>query len=229
MIIRVQSAAPILPVDGHPRDSRFSSNQTDDVRSLTSRHVRRAIDGDLASTAWIVERFGPYLAAIARRHAGWEPSSRALDPDELIQETWSIALPRLRDIKPEGGRTTPVLLSFLAGVLWRRHRTLLRQHLRKRDGQAPHSAAWDALADSTRGAVSRTMHAEATEELQRALNALPAENRDIVIMRSLERLSTGAIGEMLGLTPDAVSARYRRALEQLRTKLKDPLLKEIFE
>ena len=57
--------------------------------------------------------------------------------------------------------------------------------------------------------------------VQKAINNLPDQLREIVVLRNFEGLEHGTIAEMVGISPAAVRKRYSRALTQLGDLLKD--------
>ncbi|MEM8713688.1 MAG: sigma-70 family RNA polymerase sigma factor [Planctomycetota bacterium] len=195
------------------------------VDQLTTHRVRQAVEGDQASLEWIVTRFSPFLMAAARRHMGWRPRPHVLEAEELVQETWLIAMPRLAGVRPRDERFTPVLLSFLVGILWRQHQSALRKALRA----ASAGEALESVADSTRGAISRMIHSEDTQKLHEALEELQEDARNIIVMRGLEQISTKDVASLLGISAEAVSSRYRRAMKALRQRITDPMLQDLLD
>lgn len=55
--------------------------------------------------------------------------------------------------------------------------------------------------------------------LQRALEALPPEQREVVVLRLEQELSLDAIGEITGAGRETVKSRLRYAMDKLRTRL----------
>ena len=74
----------------------------------TTTLVRRAKLGDHESLATLVEKLTPLLLAQARYRLG--TSNTEVDPDDVVQEVWARALPRLPELSDRDGRQTPVLL-----------------------------------------------------------------------------------------------------------------------
>jgi RNA polymerase sigma-70 factor (ECF subfamily) len=62
---------------------------------------------------------------------------------------------------------------------------------------------------------------ESREELQRALEQLPPEQREIVSFRLAGELTFAQIGQSLGISTQTAASRYRYALEKLRSLLKE--------
>ena len=96
--------------------------------ALTSLHVRRAADGDGGSLSWVVSRLSPLLLAQATYRLG--SRLRALyEPEDLVNETWAVTLPKLAELPARDGRLTPVLLRFLSTTLLHRIQSLVRSPL----------------------------------------------------------------------------------------------------
>lgn len=61
--------------------------------------------------------------------------------------------------------------------------------------------------------------AERYGRLERALNALPAEQRELILLRKLENLSSQEVAARLGLGDEAVRKAFSRAMARLTTLL----------
>lgn len=132
----------------------------------------------------------------------------AADADDLVAETLARTLPAWRrgtiDDLPAYLRR---VLVRLASRRWRR-----RSLSRDRDHAA---AAWIA---------EPLDHAEAVAErdrTQRAVRALPARRRAVVVLRFDEDLSEARIAEVLGISVGTVKSQLSRALAQLREELEE--------
>lgn len=60
------------------------------------------------------------------------------------------------------------------------------------------------------------MNAEERASVQRTLDGLDPEDREILVLRYFEKLSSAEAAEVLGLEKEAARKRYRRALRRLR-------------
>jgi RNA polymerase sigma-70 factor (ECF subfamily) len=60
------------------------------------------------------------------------------------------------------------------------------------------------------------------ERLERALNALPAEQREVIVLRKLEGLSSQEVAARLGIGDDAARKAFSRAMARLTTLLAAP-------
>jgi RNA polymerase sigma-70 factor (ECF subfamily) len=54
------------------------------------------------------------------------------------------------------------------------------------------------------------------ERLAQALAELPAEQREVIVLKIWQRLTFAAIGEALGHSPNTIAGRYRYGLQRLR-------------
>jgi RNA polymerase sigma-70 factor, ECF subfamily len=57
------------------------------------------------------------------------------------------------------------------------------------------------------------------EELQRAIGSLPAEQREVIVLKIDGELTLAQIGEVMGTSANTAASRYRYALEKLRELL----------
>jgi len=110
----------------------------------------------------------------------------------------------------------------------RRHRGAAR---RSTDREQPLQA--QRLDQSTLDLAAQLVDRELTpaaaatwQELQRrfyqAADQLDEQDREVVLMRHFEQLSNGETAESLGLSAQAASMRYLRAMRRLRELLDDP-------
>jgi RNA polymerase sigma-70 factor (ECF subfamily) len=87
---------------------------------------------------------------------------------------------------------------------------------RRSAGDSPVSIYDGAVIDPDPAA-----EAEQRRLLRDALEALPAEQREAVVLRIYAGLSFGQVAEMLGEPLPTVASRYRRALERIRQHMRD--------
>ncbi|MEZ6037417.1 MAG: sigma-70 family RNA polymerase sigma factor [Planctomycetota bacterium] len=187
----------------------------------TRAHVRRAVAGDDASLGWLLERWTPLLLAMARQRIG-QVLRRVVDPQDLVQEVWAIALPKLGALRERidqgaddnGGG---LLMAFLARTLTYRCNDLVRKHLVGKPRTAGSSVGMlQRLPGAHSGAVTRAVRRETQDAVRAAIEQLEPLDRDVVLMRGLERHPVPQIAAALGVSDNVVSQRYRRALDKLR-------------
>lgn len=196
----------------------------DPPHDLTSVHVARASSGDAASREFLVEHFTPLLLAQARyRLVG--AAARHCEPEDLVQEVWSIALPRLPDLRQRDGRWTPVLVKFLATTLLRCANHVLRKHVTGRPAAA--DTPVDALPAALSGVITRLCRRDRIDAVQQAIAALSPEEREVLVLRGIEQHGNKEIAAMLGVDDSSVTRRWQKALASLRAALPDSVLAEL--
>lgn len=195
-------------------------------------HVRRATGGDLESLEWVVHRLSPLLLAQASYRLS--PALRKhYDPEDLVEEVWAVAIPRLGDVIPREGRYTPVLMRFLSTCMLNILRGMARKHVRgpphgrvqELDRHSLDQAA-DLPHDSVQ-AVRRLIRKEARSRVMEAILSMPPRDREILILRGIEQVPASEAATLLGMTPNALTVRYRRALTKLRDKLPRSVFSEL--
>jgi DNA-directed RNA polymerase specialized sigma24 family protein len=165
------------------------------------------------------ERLSPLLQA----HASWRlgPALRAShDPQDLEEDAWAVALPRFKDLGPREGRMTPVLLRFLTTTI------LYGAAMAPPDDDAEGDALTRFPAEQS-GVVTAAARRETQGAVAAALAALDEKDREIILLRGIEQQPNQTVSLLLGLTPQAVAMRYRRALDRLRAHLPRSVFDEL--
>jgi RNA polymerase sigma-70 factor (ECF subfamily) len=174
------------------------SPPSDDPRRLQDRLA----DGEPAAFAEVYENFGDRLYRAAARLLG-----RGDEAEEVVQELF-VSLVRSRAPLRGVGNLSAYLFVSL-------RRLIGRSVERRRRAPQPHAEQLDQIADSPRTEIS----SELREDLNAALAALPAEQREVVVMKIDAELTFAEIGEVLQISPNTAASRYRYALEKLRQRL----------
>ncbi len=84
---------------------------------------------------------------------------------------------------------------------------------RRRRAQLPEPAEPPAMFDAPPGGE------EETARLERALGSLPADQREVVMLKIWEGLKFREIAAVLGVPQDTAASRYRYAMEKLKEAL----------
>jgi RNA polymerase sigma-70 factor (ECF subfamily) len=169
-----------------------------DAEALVSAATVRARDGDddalrLLYLLYADNVFGYVLAIVHDEH----------DAEDITSEVFA-RLPRaLAHYRPSG---TP----FVAWLL-RVARNAALDHLR-----AQRSVPLAEVPASVRS----ELHAhERLDDLRAALEALPSDQRQVMVLRLIAGLSPGEVAERIGRSVDAVHALQHRARRRLREEL----------
>lgn len=187
----------------------------------TSLHLRRALDGSDASLEWLVERFTPALLAQACYRMG-PTLRRRMDPEDLVNEVWAVALGKFRELESRRGQEVPVLVKFLSTILLYRVNMLLRKQI------SATVADPEAVVDPrSGGVVSSAIRREAVSRARSVIESLAEVDREVLVLRLLEQRPASAVAEQLGISESLVYVRQHRGLQQLRERLGHSLFHEL--
>ena len=210
-----------------PPADRVSDKTAGDQTTL---HARRAGEGDPSSLDWLVARFSPLLRAQASYRLGAR-LGRIYEPEDIVDDAWLVALPRIEEILARPGRRTPVLLRFLGTTVRNRIMTLARRHLGgdalARAAELPSSSGVEGISAEASGVVTRAIRRELHDAVTKCLLELDPDDRAVILLRGVEQLSAKAASLLLGASPEAVAMRYHRALVRLRARLPGTVFDEL--
>jgi RNA polymerase sigma-70 factor (ECF subfamily) len=192
--------------------------------------LRRAAAGDEACWRRLLEEHNGRLRRMVAVRLDPRLQGR-LDPSDVLQETYLEAARQLGDYLSRPG---PPFHLWLRGLAGNRLNKLHRRHLgaSKRDAgrdvsldEAVPEASSVVLAAHLVGREDRPSDAAHRAELQArlaaALDQLDPLDREALVLRHFEQLSSAEAGEVLGISEAAAGKRYLRALERLRHLLAD--------
>jgi RNA polymerase sigma-70 factor (ECF subfamily) len=169
-----------------------------------------------------------YLRAVARLQLATRPWLLArLDASDLVQQTLLRAHAARAEFR---GKTTAELVAWLRQILHRVLANALRAHAQaRRDVGAERTLEAELAASSCRLdawlAADQTSPSERVERAERvtalaaAIDALPADQREVVLMKHTLGLTLAEIAAQRGCTLAAVAGLLRRALARLREQL----------
>jgi RNA polymerase sigma-70 factor (ECF subfamily) len=195
----------------------------------TEALLARAAGGDPAAAPQLLARHRDRLRRMVAVRLDPRLAAR-LDPSDVVQEALLEAAGKL----PEYLRERPLpFYPWLRRLAWER---LLKLHQRhraaKRDAArdvrlAPALPDGSALELAQRLVASgtspsgRAAREETRDRVRAALVALPAADREVLVLRYLEGMTTAEVAAVLGLGEGAVKMRHRRALDRLSRVLGD--------
>ncbi len=189
----------------------------------TSLHAQRAARGERDSLAWLVAHLQPLVAAQVRLRLGWR--ARTEDVEDVCAEVWLVLVRRIGSLEPRDGRWAPVVARFLGTTALQLCNNHLRGRLRRGGQAAPAGDGTsiarpeDLLADETRGLLTRAADDDLGTRVRAALERLPRDQREVLVLRLLEQRTNQEIAQILEVPPNTVAVRYRRAIEELRARL----------
>jgi RNA polymerase sigma-70 factor (ECF subfamily) len=172
------------------------------------------------------ERFRSYLRVLAELHLG-RAGREKVEPSDVVQETMLEAHKKRHQFR---GSTEVEMAAWLRAMLACNLADAIKAQRRgKRDVRRERSLeaaihqssaqleAWLVAAQASPS--ERLDRHEAVLELLDALTALPADQRQALVMRHCQGYSLAQIAEELGRTPAAVAGLLKRGLATLRTIL----------
>lgn len=140
--------------------------------------------------------------------------------EDVIQEVF-LRLHRAAGTLDTEKDPLPWLRSITANLCRDHWRTFAHKVSTKSDDVNDTNSPAAALAGREPNPEEQTLVSEKELTVQGAINSLPDQLREIVVLRNYEGLDHGSIATMLGVSPAAVRKRYSRALTQLGDLLKD--------
>jgi len=166
----------------------------------------RARSGDARAFAELVEHFHVRCMRYARYMLGDEE-----DAEEAVQDTFVRVYDHLGQFRPDA-RFEPWLFRILAN----RCRTV-RARRRRRESLVVTGEFSVVVSAAAAPAVSEDWK----EEVEAALESLPAEQREAFLLRHVEDLSYEDMSVITGVRLSALRMRVKRACDALRTRLQE--------
>jgi RNA polymerase sigma-70 factor (ECF subfamily) len=192
----------------------------------TDALLTAASQGDGPARGQLLERHRPRLRRMVAVRLDRRLAAR-LDPSDVVQETLAEAARRLDDYLRDPPLPFYPWLRQLAGErladAHRRHvRAGRRSVTREEPPDLPGESAWE-LADRLlvvgEGPSAGLRREERRARVRAALDRLPERDREVLVLRHLEQLSTAETAEVLGCSNGAIKVRLLRALQRLRDLL----------
>lgn len=177
--------------------------------------------GDSGAFAVLLQRYQRPIHAFVARYLG--PSQASLAED-LTQETFLRLVKNAKSYDP-GSRFSTWLYTLARNLCIDAHRR--HQHRRAQSLDAPGGPDGDGAplvertSDQAPGVDRRVMGRELQARMQRAIQALPEDQREVFLLREFSDLQFKDIAVVIGISENTVKSRMRYALEKLRAELRD--------
>ena len=197
---------------------------SENINYKTTQHlVTLAKEGDKAALEQLCKVYGERVHWIVRFRMGGEIRSK-LDSMDLVQDAFVLAL---RDLEHFTYRDEGDFLRWLSGIVENRIRDNVKKlHADKRNIRM--EVPLRKHASTTQGGLAGTPEPGATttpsfiasereelSRLDRAINELRPEYREVIILKKIEGLSYREIANKLGKSTDAVGMLVSRAMLSL--------------
>ncbi|HKG78828.1 MAG TPA: sigma-70 family RNA polymerase sigma factor [Pyrinomonadaceae bacterium] len=171
--------------------------------------VERALTGDAEAFGELVRRWERRIFALAYGMLGREEDAR-----DATQETFLAAFRNLRGFRGEAKVSSWLHRIAVNQCISRQRRSKVRSESALED-EHENSFATPLNNSPARVAEGR----QETLAVRRAINSLPIELRQVVVMKEFEELTFREIAEALDLPLSTVKSRLYTAMKQLQLRL----------
>jgi len=174
--------------------------------------VERALSGDAEAFGEIVRRWERRIFALAYGMLGREEDAR-----DATQETFLAAFRNLRGFRGEAKVSSWLHRIAVNQCITRQRRAKVRSESALEDEQEKNAGSF--AAPLRLSPVRITESTQITRAVRRAVNSLPLELRQIVVMKEFEELTFKEISDILDVPLSTVKSRLYTALKQLQMRL----------
>src|SRR4030095_15814730 len=174
--------------------------------------VERALTGDAEAFGEIVRRWERRIFALTYGMLGREEGAR-----DATQETFLAAFRNLRGFRGEAKVSSWLHRIAVNQCISRQRRTKVRSESALEDEHGNHASAFATQASYSPARVAEG--GQETSGVRRAVNSLPIELRQVVVMKEFEELTFQEIADALELPLSTVKSRLYTALKQLQMRL----------
>lgn len=182
----------------------YNEGQRHPVDPQDKTLARRWQRGDRAAAQLAAERFAPALGAIA-----YGITRDASLAEDVVQETFVRATENIHRLRDESK-----LGSFLMTIA----RNAAHDTARRRKREVALTPGHDVALGDTDAAMQRRERAEAVRQ---AIETLPEDQREIVLMKYVSSMRYRDIAKALCMTEDAVAQKLLRIRRKLHEQLKE--------
>jgi RNA polymerase sigma-70 factor (ECF subfamily) len=189
--------------------------------------IDQASQGDGEARQELLERYRDNLRRMVASRLDRRLTSR-IDPSDVVQESLADASRRM-DVYLKD-RAIP-FLGWLRQLAGERIIDMHRRHILAQRRSITREIRGSTVPDDSEGVLVRRLMASDTspsnrmsrqelrDQVTKALAILSPRDREVLVMRYIEQVSTFEIGEALGITEGAVKARVLRALVRMRGRV----------
>ncbi|MGI8897475.1 MAG: RNA polymerase sigma factor [Pyrinomonadaceae bacterium] len=175
--------------------------------------VERALTGDAEAFGEIVLRWEQRIFALAYSMLGREEDAR-----DATQETFLAAFRNLRGFRGEAKVSSWLHRIAVNQCITRQRRAKVRNEAAIEDEEVRHASSFSSPLELSPARVAEGR--ESIDAVRRAVNSLPLDLRQVVLMKEFEELTFREIAEALDLPLSTVKSRLYTAMSQLQMRLK---------
>ena len=174
--------------------------------------VERALTGDDEAFGELVRRWERRIFALTYGMLGREEDAR-----DATQETFLAAFRSLRNFRGEAKVSSWLHRIAVNQCITRQRRAKVRSESALEDEQETNAGSFAMPLSHSPAHVAEGR--QETAAVRRAINSLPVELRQVVVMKEFEELTFREIADVLDLPLSTVKSRLYTALKQLQMRL----------
>ena len=174
--------------------------------------VERALTGDADAFGEIVHRWERRIFALAFGMLGREEDAR-----DATQETFLAAFRNLRGFRGDAKVSSWLHRIAVNQCITRQRRSKVRKEDALEDEAERHASRFATPQELSPAWVAEGR--ESCDAVRRAVNSLPLELRQVVVMKEFEELTFREIADALDVPLSTVKSRLYTALRQLQMRL----------
>lgn len=174
--------------------------------------VERALTGDADAFGEIVQRWERRIFALSYGMLGREEDAR-----DATQETFLAAFRNLRNFRGEARVSSWLHRIAVNQCITRQRRAKVRNEAAIDDEEEKDASSFSAPISYSPARAAESQ--QRSLAVRRAVNSLPVELRQIVVMKEFEDLTFREIAEALDLPLSTVKSRLYTGLKQLQMRL----------
>ena len=183
-----------------------------DTATSDEQIVERALTGDAEAFGEIVRRWERRIFALAYGMLGREEDAR-----DATQETFLAAFRNLRGFRGEAKVSSWLHRIAVNQCITRQRRAKVRNEAAIEDEEEKHAVRFSAPLEQSPARMAEGK--ENIDAVRRAINSLPLDLRQVVLMKEFEELTFREIAEALDLPLSTVKSRLYTAMRQLQMRL----------
>ena len=174
--------------------------------------VERALTGDAEAFGEIVQRWERRIFALAFGMLGREEDAR-----DATQETFLAAFRNLRAFRGEAKVSSWLHRIAVNQCITRQRRAKVRKESGLEEEEEKHAASFSAPLHYSPALVVEDR--ERSAAVRRAVNSLPLDLRQVIVMKEFEELTFREMADALDIPLSTVKSRLYTALRQLQMRL----------
>ncbi|MCY2962651.1 MAG: sigma-70 family RNA polymerase sigma factor [Planctomycetota bacterium] len=191
--------------------------------------LRQAKRGEESAKGTLLESFRPYLELLARVEIGKRLQAK-VDTADVVQETF---LEAYRNFSHFRGDSEAEFAAWLRSILSARVSNLVRHYITTQGRDLRREQPLEINVDQSSVLLDRGLWSQQSSPSQsaqrrergvilaEALDRLPRDYREVVILRHLEELTFPQVAERMERSVDSVQKLWVRALASLRRMMEE--------